>query len=73
MATTMNPLHFETMARDRMAERDRTIASWALARSIHDESVREPAPEPWPQPPFPRLAVGRLVDRLRQAVTHSAA
>jgi hypothetical protein len=56
--TTMNSLHFETMARDRMAERDRTIASWAVARSIRRSSPPSPAPLP-PLPPSPRLRAPR--------------
>lgn len=54
----MNPLQLETMARDRMAEHDRTLASWAIARSIRPTSQPSPAPLP-PLPPSPRLRFPR--------------
>jgi hypothetical protein len=56
----MNPLQLETMARDRMAERDRTLASWALARSTRGTWTPSPAPLP-PLPPSPRLRARRTM------------
>jgi hypothetical protein len=50
----MNPLHLEALARDRMVERERTIASWAIARAIRPVPPSAPAPLP-PLPPSPRL------------------
>jgi hypothetical protein len=50
----MNGLHFEAMARDRQAERERTLASWALSRSTRTSWPPSPAPLP-PLPPSPRL------------------
>jgi hypothetical protein len=55
----MNPLQFETMARDRQAERERTLASWALSRPTRPEWPPSPTPLP-PLRPSPRLRAPRL-------------
>ena len=55
----MNPLHLETMARVRIAERDRTLASWALARSTRPTWPPSPTPLP-PLKPSPRLRAPRF-------------
>ena len=57
--TTMNPLQLETMAHDRQAERERTLASWALSRSTRPEWPPTPTPLP-PLRPSPRLRAPRL-------------
>lgn len=54
----MNPLHLESLARDRIAERDRTLAAWAIARSSRPLPPAAPTPLP-PLPPSPRLRAAR--------------
>ena len=55
----MNPLHLETLANDRIADRERTLASWAIARSTRPSWPPSPAPLP-PLPPSPRLRHPRV-------------
>ena len=65
----MNPLHLDTLARDRIAELDRSIASWAIARSTRPSPPSSPAPLP-PLPPSPRLRGPRWATTVLGAWLH---
>jgi hypothetical protein len=61
----MHPIHAQDLTRLHIAELTR-LASTDAGRLRRQQ--RDAEPERYPLPPAPRLAVGRLVARLRAAV-----